>query len=158
MVTDARMRLWVTGWSTTGDRLADRCGCQQLRRQGRAVEASVVAPSRRIRATPAGSRSSGANNGVGEPWPQVEIDTAFALANVLSALAGNLPTDIIGHAHYPSRKIDPATAAAVQGPWRPRSINSSGTWNLDDIHAECRGAPGARRHLDRRPNLWRMTT
>ena len=38
---------------------------------------------------------------------------------------------------WTNRKIDPATAAAVEGPWKPRSTNSSGTWSQDDIRAEC---------------------
>ena len=35
-----------------------------------------------------------------------------------------------------TRKIDPATADAVQGPWRPRASTSSGTWELYDIATE----------------------
>ena len=42
------------------------------------------------------------------------------------------------HAHWtPGRKIDPAKASAVQGPWQPRPVNSSGTWNVDDVRTEC---------------------
>jgi hypothetical protein len=79
-----------------------------------------------------------ANNGVGEAWPQVQIDAYFAGSNALNAHVGNLPTDVITHQVWaPTRKIDPATAAAVQGPWKPRSCTSSGTWDLDDIRAEC---------------------
>lgn len=83
-----------------------------------------------------------ANNGVGEAWPQVQIDAYFAASNAMNAFFGNKPTDIMTHAGYcqpscPGRKIDPATAAAVQGPWKPRSLNSSGTWNQDDVRAEC---------------------
>ena len=77
-----------------------------------------------------------ANNGVGEPWPQVQIDAYFLASNTLSELFGNTPADLIGHAHYTSRKIDPAAAGSVQGPWRPGSINSSQTWDLDDMRAE----------------------
>lgn len=76
------------------------------------------------------------NDGVGEPWPQVQVDALIAAANCINRRLGNISSDIAGHAHYaPTRKIDPATAAAVQGPWKPRSINSSGTWNLDDMRA-----------------------
>jgi hypothetical protein len=85
-----------------------------------------------------------ANNGVGEPWPQVQIDAYFAASNELNRRFGNSPRDVFTHAintstakGWTDRKIDPATAAAVQGPWRPRSVNSSGTWNLDDIRDEC---------------------
>jgi hypothetical protein len=85
-----------------------------------------------------------ANDGVGEPWPSVQVDAFFAGSNALNALVGNLPTDLITHAAYaPDRKIDPATAAAVQGPWQPRASTSSGTWDLDDIRAECATRAGA---------------
>ena len=86
-----------------------------------------------------------ANNGVGEPWPVVQIDAYFASSNALNAYFGNQPTDVITHQQWaPTRKIDPATAAAVQGPWRPRSTTSSGTWSLDDIRAECQARSGHR--------------
>lgn len=79
-----------------------------------------------------------ANDGVGEPYPQAQIDCAFACSNALNLLFGNPPTAAVSHASWsPGRKIDPAVAWAVQGPWEPRSINSSGTWNLDDLRAEC---------------------
>jgi hypothetical protein len=83
-----------------------------------------------------------ANNGVGEAWPQVQIDALFKASNALNARFGNQAPDIVSHAlgagdGYTSRKIDPATAAAVQGPWKPRSTNSSGTWNLADMRSEC---------------------
>jgi hypothetical protein len=79
-----------------------------------------------------------ANDGLGEPWPTAQVDAYFAGSNALNAHVGNAPTDVITHAAWaPSRKIDPATADAVQGPWRPRSSTSSGTWDLDDIAAEC---------------------
>lgn len=78
-----------------------------------------------------------ANNGVGQPWPQVQIDAYFALSNALTAAYGLAPYDLATHAEWaPSRKIDPATAAAVQGPWGPGDINSSGTWNVDDVRFE----------------------
>lgn len=83
-----------------------------------------------------------ANNGVGEAWPQAQIDAMFKASNALNARFGNKPTDITSHAlgagdGYTSRKIDPATAAATQGPWHPRSTNSSGTWSLADMRSEC---------------------
>lgn len=85
-----------------------------------------------------------ASNGVGGAWPQVQIDALFAGSNALNAMVGNRPDDIISHHHWaPDRKIDPATADAVQGPWRPRSINSSGTWNLDDMRSECNRRAGS---------------
>jgi peptidoglycan hydrolase-like protein with peptidoglycan-binding domain len=84
-----------------------------------------------------------ANNGVGERWPQPQIDALFAGSNALNAHVGNLPDDIISHhAWAPDRKIDPATAAAVEGPWRPSSSNGSGTWSLHDMSVECSARAG----------------
>lgn len=78
------------------------------------------------------------NNGVGEIWPAVQIDAFFTLSNALADAYGLEPDDCASHAEWaPTRKIDPATAAAVQGNWSPRSINSSGTWNVDDLRNEC---------------------
>jgi hypothetical protein len=79
-----------------------------------------------------------ANSGVGERWPQDQIDAFFMASNALNAHVGNQPYDIVTHQNYaPTRKIDPATAAAVEGPWKPASITSSGTWSVVDIAAEC---------------------
>jgi len=78
-----------------------------------------------------------ANSGVGEPWPQVQIDAAFRVSLALTDWLRLDPTDALGHYDWtPGRKIDPATADAVEGPWRPRSVNTSGTWNIADLHAE----------------------
>lgn len=79
------------------------------------------------------------NNGVGQTFPQVQIDAALALS-VACCGAYGLPADnVFTHqAWAPTRKIDPATAAAVQGPWRPGAVTSSGTWSLLDLRAECR--------------------
>jgi hypothetical protein len=90
-----------------------------------------------------GFQIEAANNGVGEPWPQVQIDAYFAGSNAISAYFGNQPSDVITHHVWaPTRKIDPATAAAVEGPWRPRSSTSSGTWDFADIAAECAARAG----------------
>jgi hypothetical protein len=79
-----------------------------------------------------------ANNGTGEPWPRVQIDAYFTASNCLNSHFGNQPTDIFTHAFWtPGRKIDPAKASAVLGPWQPRPTNTSGTWNNDDVRAEC---------------------
>lgn len=83
-----------------------------------------------------------ANNGVGEPWPEVQINAYIAGSNAINARLGNLPTDVFTHAlgagdGWTDRKIDPATADAVQGSWKPRSVNSSGTWSLADVRSEC---------------------
>lgn len=80
-----------------------------------------------------------ANNGVGEGWPQAQVDAMFLVNDVLNLWFGNQPEDLAPHSLWaPGRKIDPATANAVQGPWRPSSINSSGSWSTDDIRAEAR--------------------
>jgi hypothetical protein len=88
-----------------------------------------------------------ANSGVGEPWPQVQIDAYFAASNAANERFGNKPSDVFTHAigtgnGWTDRKVDPATAAAVQGPWKPRSVSGSGTWSLDDIRAECNRRAG----------------
>jgi len=80
-----------------------------------------------------------ANDGVGEPWPQAQIDAMFATSLAICARLG-LPPDAAA-THYewaPTRKIDPATAAAVAGPWQPRGVTGSGTWSGDDLRAELR--------------------
>jgi len=78
-----------------------------------------------------------ANNGVGEAYPQAQIDAAFVLSNMLCRRLGLKPSDVCTHQDYaPDRKIDPATASAVQGPWQPSSINSSGTWSQPDLQDE----------------------
>jgi hypothetical protein len=84
-----------------------------------------------------------ANTGTGEPWPRVQIDSAFAVSLAVARAYGLEADDALSHAGWcepscPGRKIDPATADAVQGPWRPRSINSAGTWSQDDLRAELR--------------------
>lgn len=77
------------------------------------------------------------NDGVGEPWPAPMIDGYMALTNALNAWCHNAPDDITTHnAYAPTRKIDPATADAVEGPWRPRAATTSGTWELYDIAVE----------------------
>jgi hypothetical protein len=78
-----------------------------------------------------------ANNGVGEQWPQVQVDAMFVVSNTINAKLGNQPTDVSSHQFYaPTRKIDPATTN-VAGPWKPSSVNSSGSWNRSDIQNEC---------------------
>lgn len=84
-----------------------------------------------------------ANTGVGEPYPQAQIDAAFTVSNTVNRKMGNQPSDVCTHQDYaPDRKIDPATTSALSG-WQPRSVNSSGSWHCDDLRAECsrRGAP-----------------
>ena len=84
------------------------------------------------------------NNGLGEPWSQKLIDEYFRGSLAIAKALSLKPDDIVGHAHYaPTRKIDPAQAGVVQGPWKPRSINGSGTWNLDDMKAECTKRAGS---------------
>ena len=83
------------------------------------------------------------NNGVGETWPQAQVDALFAASNCINANCGNQPTDVGTHQFYaPDRKIDPATADAVQGPWRPSACTSSGTWSLEAVRAECEARGG----------------
>ncbi len=83
-----------------------------------------------------------ANGGTGQRWPEAQVTAYFKASNALNEMFGNLPTDVITHAinngdGWTDRKIDPATSDAVEGPWVPHSVSSSGTWSLDDIRAEC---------------------
>ena len=79
------------------------------------------------------------NNGVGMTYPVAQIDACFAASVAMCAAYGLRPDDVAGHWDWsPGRKIDPATAAAVAGPWQPRSVSTSGTWSVDDLRAECR--------------------
>jgi hypothetical protein len=80
------------------------------------------------------------NNGVGEPWPEVMQDAYVA---GVAALAEGYDVDqgnILSHQEWaPTRKVDPA------GPSRFGSINSSGTWNMEQFRAavaEARGGTG----------------
>jgi hypothetical protein len=77
-------------------------------------------------------------DGVGMPYPTVQIDACFTASLAVTAAYDLEADDVAGHADWaPSRKIDPATADAVQGPWQPADVNSSGTWSLFDLRAEC---------------------
>jgi hypothetical protein len=81
------------------------------------------------------------NTGVGELWPAAQMDAYFTVSNALAAAYGLDPADLATHHGWcepscPGRKIDPATASAVAGHWRPGSVNSSGTWSLFDIRTE----------------------
>lgn len=76
------------------------------------------------------------NNGVGEVYPQAQLDAAFAASLCLSSHLGLVPEDAASHHDWaPDRKIDPATAAAATG-WHPAAINTSGSWSLIDLRAE----------------------
>lgn len=88
------------------------------------------------------------NDGVGQRWPIAQVNSYLVAAVTLSAYFGNQPSDVITHAlgsgdGWTDRKIDPATADAVEGPWQPTACNSSGTWLLADIRAECLARAGA---------------
>jgi hypothetical protein len=73
----------------------------------------------------------------GKPYPQAQIDAAFAVSNAINRLCGNLATDLCTHYEYAmTRKTDPAPATAVQGAWVPRPCTHAGTWHHDDIRAE----------------------
>jgi hypothetical protein len=78
-----------------------------------------------------------ANDGVGQLWPQAQIDAYFAINNALAAAYGLQPSDCATHNSYaPDRKIDPAVATSVEGPWMPSTVTSSGTWSVDDVRSE----------------------
>jgi hypothetical protein len=78
------------------------------------------------------------NDGVGEAYPAAQLDAAFAVSLAVCANLDLEPDDVgIHHVWAPDRKIDNATAAAVAGSgFHPRSVNSSGSWNLEDLRTE----------------------
>lgn len=130
-----------------GNLLLDRAGCYWPIAAGAANTAGKGGPLTLSRGTipkdSANTRSvaiEAANDGVGERWPCVQVDAYFAGSNAINARLGNLPGDVFTHAlgagdGWTDRKIDPA--GPVEGPWQPRQVNTSGTWALDDIRAEC---------------------
>lgn len=78
-----------------------------------------------------------ANDGIGEDYAGAQLDAAFAASIAVCAAYGLAADDVGTHVAYaPDRKIDPATADAALG-FSPRAINASGSWNLDDLRAEC---------------------
>jgi len=77
------------------------------------------------------------NSGVGEAYSEAQIDGAFGASIAVIQNLGLTPTDLSEHNTYaPDRKIDPATAAGVQGGWKPDSSTSSGTWDVNDLISE----------------------
>lgn len=48
------------------------------------------------------------NNGVGEPWPQVQLDAYYRCAAALAEYTGFAPGSICGHKEWTTAKIDPA--------------------------------------------------
>jgi hypothetical protein len=106
-----------------------------------------------------------ANNGVGEDYPQAQVDAAFRVSNTMNARLGNQPGDVSTHQFYaPDRKVDPAMGGNnVQGPWHPRECTNAGSWNRDDLVAECkrRGSPPPPPEDDDMPHpfdgIWQMS-
>lgn len=78
-----------------------------------------------------------ANDGLGEVWPQRQVDAAFAASNAILRTIGRSLANCLTHYEWaPTRKIDPARAEAVQGPWSPIPVTSSGTWGGESIRDE----------------------
>lgn len=78
-----------------------------------------------------------ANDGAGEPWPQVQVDSFFKISIALARAYDLAVTDLASHNLWaPTRKVDPAKAAVVQGPWKPGVANSYGSWLTSSIQAE----------------------
>lgn len=79
------------------------------------------------------------NNGVGQIYPVVQVNACIAASNAVTAAYGLQPDDVAEHVDWaPGRKIDPATSSAVQGEWQPDPVNSSLSWWVADLRAECR--------------------
>lgn len=84
------------------------------------------------------------NDGIGEQWPQAQVDAAFIVSNTINARLGNQPDDMATHQSWaPDRKVDPATTN-VAGPWQPTSCTSSGSWDRASVQNECLVRAGAR--------------
>jgi hypothetical protein len=93
------------------------------------------------------------NGGTGEVYPRDQIDAAFAVSLAITSHLDLAPDDVgLHHSYAPDRKVDNAVASAVAGPWAPRAINTSGSWNLDDLRAECRTRAGVEPPPDPGPN------
>jgi len=77
------------------------------------------------------------NNGVGEFWPEEQINAMFRTNIAMNLWFGNRVDDLSTHNFYaPDRKIDPATDN-VGGNWIPSTVNSSRSWDRQDIRNEC---------------------
>ena len=82
------------------------------------------------------------NDGLGEQWPEVQVNAAFIVSNTINSHLGNQFDDIATHQFYaPDRKIDPATTN-VAGPWQPKSCTSSGSWDRGSVQDECKSRAG----------------
>ena len=83
------------------------------------------------------------NNGVGQSYPAPMVEAMFAGVNALSAAYLGRYDLLCQHVDWaPTRKIDPATGGAVEGAWRPVTINSSGSWQLASVLAEAQRRAG----------------
>lgn len=81
------------------------------------------------------------NDGVGEPWPQVQQEGYVALCQALCAHYGIATSRIHSHAEYaPTRKIDPAGPSR----WSPHPTGGSGgnMWSMPDFRRDVAAAPG----------------
>lgn len=79
------------------------------------------------------------SDGVGMTYPAAQMAAAFAVSTACAAAYGLAADDVVTHQVWaPSRKIDPATAEAVEGDWWPTPVTSSGTWSLEALRDECR--------------------
>lgn len=81
------------------------------------------------------------NDGVGMMFPAAQLHTAFTFSTLVTgAYIDGRHDNVVQHVDWaPTRKIDPATAGAIDPAfgWAPRSTNANGSWNLDDLRAKC---------------------
>ena len=84
------------------------------------------------------------NNGVGEHYSEVQLNACFAISNaVCRGYISSRYDNVVEHINWaPGRKIDPATAAAADGPFNPRSVNVNGSWEIADLRNECKKRAG----------------
>ena len=78
-----------------------------------------------------------ANNGVGEPWPDVQQDNYIAVVQRLVNAYGLVVSDVFAHREWTSRKVDPA------GPSRWGTVNANQSWDMNLFRTDVAGIPPA---------------
>jgi hypothetical protein len=73
------------------------------------------------------------NNGVGEPWPEIQQDCYVRLVQVLSAHYGIGHAQVEAHFEWTGRKIDPAGESSY--------ATGRASWNMDAFRSDVTGAP-----------------
>jgi len=108
------------------------CAAGATNTNGSGVDPCGMLPDDTMNANAIGIEA--ANNGVGETWPEIQLDAYVALVGALCDAYDIAVEQVHGHAEYAvGRKVDPA------GP--PRYATSSNTWNMDEFRDDISWAP-----------------